>query len=55
MLIILKNTDKKYTYLEPDIFAGSDLLWKGEILVSAPELVIKLLNFSTAKYHKTEK
>ena len=22
---ILKNTDKKYKYLEPDIFAGSDL------------------------------
>ncbi|MBC5628143.1 Uma2 family endonuclease [Clostridium sp. NSJ-6] len=52
---ILKNTDKKYKYLEPDIFAGSDLLWKGEILVSAPELVIEVLSFATAKYDKTEK
>lgn len=52
---ILKNPNKKYKYLEPDVFAGGDLLWKGEILVSAPELVIEVLSFTTAKYDRTEK
>ena len=51
---ILKDSNKKYKYLEPDIFAGGDLLWKGEILVSAPELVIEVLSFTTAKYDRTE-
>ena len=46
---ILKNPNKKYKYLEPDVFAGGDLLWKGEILVSAPELVVEVLSFTTAK------
>lgn len=52
---ILKNPNKKYKYLEPDVFAGGDLLWKGEILVSAPELVVEVLSFTTAKYDRTEK
>lgn len=52
---ILKSTDEKTKYLEPDVFAGSDLLWKGEILVSAPELIIEVLSFATAKYDKTGK
>ena len=52
---ILKDSNKKYKYLEPDIFAGGDLLWKGEILVSAPELGIEVLSFTTAKYDRTEK
>ena len=52
---ILKNPTKKYKYLEPDVFAGGDLLWKGEILVSAPELVVEVLSFTTAKYDRTEK
>lgn len=52
---ILKSSDKKYKYLEPDVFVGSDLLWKGEILVSAPELIIEVLSFATAKYDRTEK
>ena len=52
---ILKNPNKKYKYLEPDVFAGGDLLWKGEILVSAPELVIEVLSFTTAKYDRTVK
>lgn len=31
------------------------MLWKGEILVSAPELIIEVLSFATAKYDKTGK
>lgn len=51
----ITKTKNYKSYVEPDVFIGKDLLWKGEYLVSAPELVIEVLNFATANEDKTRK
>ena len=42
-------------FIEPDVFVGSNFIWRGELLVSAPSLVIEVLSKATEDEDKSDK
>lgn len=39
--------DSNTRFVEPDIFVGTDLIWKGEVLISTPCFIVEVLSRST--------
>lgn len=51
-----KMTDSpSMKFAEPDIFVGTDLIWKGEVLISNPSFIVEVLSRSTMSTDLNEK
>ena len=51
----ITGTKEYKTYVEPDIFLGTNLKWNNETVISTPEIVIEVLSMATAHEDRNEK
>lgn len=59
MILELKNKEfdslNLDRYVEPDLFVGTNFIWRGELLVSTPSLIIEVLSKATREKDKEDK